>query len=188
MLGPSRQVKELRQVRAPVERGRAHVLGMSSLMPCRRRIGLAFALIIVMAALCSHSALAPGLPFTVFGFVHNDKGAPIYGAYVTVQSPIESKTSTTDSQGRYWVTISINGVGDAIKVTASKGDAQGGASGTVPSGSSSLRVDFTIRSAATATSATIPPTTTKASSTTSSRSTMVRSPLSRTRRLFSPPR
>jgi len=134
-------------------------------------MGLAFGLIVLMAALCSHSALAPGLPFTVFGFVHNDKGAPMYGAYVTVQSPIESKTSTTDSQGRYWVTISINGVGDAIKVTASKDGAQAGASATVPSGSSSLRVDVTIRSAAPTTSTTIPPTTTKASSTTSSRST-----------------
>jgi len=124
----------------------------------------------MMAAWCSHSALAPGLPFTVYGYVHDQSGAPVSGAYVTVQSPLESRTSISDSQGKYWVTISINGVGDAIKVTASKDGAQAGASGTVPSGSSSLRLDVSIRSAATTTSTTIPPTTTKASSTTSRRS------------------
>jgi len=119
-------------------------------------------LFVLVVATLGHSALALGLPFSVYGYVYDEKGAAVSGASVIVQSPIDSQTSTSDSLGRYYVTMSVNGVGDSIRVTASKGDARGEVSGTVPSGTSSLRMDVTVRSPAittsTAKTSTSPPT------------------------------
>jgi len=120
----------------------------------------------LIAAALARSALAQGLPFSVYGYVYDEKGAAVSGASVTVQSPIPpSQTVVSDGQGRYYVTMSIKGVGDSIRVTALKGGARGEVSGTVPSGTSSLRMDVTIRSPATTT------TSAKTSRTTSIRST-----------------
>jgi len=89
-------------------------------------------------------ALAQGVPFNVYGYVKDDLGNPIAGASIIVQSPIDQKSTTTDSQGRYAVTLSINGPGDSITVTAIYDGRSGSASGTVPSSTSSMQIDITI--------------------------------------------
>jgi len=162
MLGPMRLEREASGVRVPeqrIDREGARVAVRGSASAGRQWIVLLF---VLTAAMLGHSVLALGLPFSVYGYVYDEKGAAVSGASVIVRSPIDSQTSTSDSQGRYYVTMSINGVGDSIKVTASKGDARGEVSGTVPSGTSSLRMDVTILSPATTTStaktSTSPPT------------------------------
>ena len=105
---------------------------------------LVVSLLLVLGCYCMESVIAPGVPFNVYGYVKDEQGSPVAGASVTVTSPIDQGSTATDSQGRYAVTLSVNGAGDAITVRATSGSNSGSASGTVPSGSSSMRIDVTL--------------------------------------------
>ncbi|MBO3831836.1 MAG: hypothetical protein FGF51_00410 [Candidatus Brockarchaeota archaeon] len=88
---------------------------------------------------------SPRLPeLNVYGYVKDDLGNSLGNSSVTVKSPIDQASATTDSQGRYAATLSVNGPGDRIQVTATFGSKSGSASGTVPSGSSSMQIDVTV--------------------------------------------
>ncbi len=88
---------------------------------------------------------SPRLPeLNVYGYVKDDLGNLLSNASVTVESPIDQASTTTDFQGRYAVILSVNGPGDQIQVAATFNSRSGSASGTVPSGSSSMRVDVTV--------------------------------------------
>ena len=101
--------------------------------------------------------IAPGVPFNVYGYVRDDLGNVIAGASVTVKSPIDQASTTTNSEGKYAVTISINGPGDQIQVTATYGSRSGSASGTVPSGTSSMQIDVTVPRISTSISCSVSP-------------------------------
>jgi hypothetical protein len=103
--------------------------------------------------------IAPGVPFNVYGYVRDDLGNVIAGASVTVKSPIDQASTTTNSEGKYAVTISINGPGDQIQVTATYGSRSGSASGTVPSGTSSMQIDVTVPRISTSISCSVSPST-----------------------------
>jgi len=106
---------------------------------------LALLVVLLTASGVLKPAMAPGVPFNVYGYVKDDSGSPVTGAAVTVRSPIDQGSTTTDSEGRYAVTLSVNGPGDSISVSATHGSLSGSASGTVPSGTSSMQIDVTLR-------------------------------------------
>lgn len=109
-----------------------------------RRVEINLIAVLLLLLTCYYwigPVLALGVPFNVYGYVKDEQGAPLVGASVTVRSPIDQGSATTDSQGRYAVTVSVNGAGDIISVSATHGEKSGSSSGTVPSGSSSMQID-----------------------------------------------
>jgi|GEM_PF-6124117 hypothetical protein len=120
---------------------------------------ISLALFIIFLAFFTQRVFAPGVPFNVYGYVKDDFGNPIAGASVTVKSPIDQVSTTTNSEGKYAVTLSINGPGDQIQVTATYGARSGSASGTVPSGTSSMQIDVVVQRISTSISCSASPTT-----------------------------
>ncbi|MEM3465578.1 MAG: hypothetical protein QW566_03795, partial [Candidatus Jordarchaeales archaeon] len=117
------------------------------------------AVLLIVTGLPVQRVIAPGVPFNVYGYVKDDLGNAIAGASVTVRSPIDQASTSTDSQGRYAVTLSVNGPGDQIQVTATYGSRSGSASGSVPSGQSSMQIDVTVPRASTSISCSASPST-----------------------------
>jgi len=118
-----------------------------------------FILLLAVSYYITIFVTAPGVPFNVYGYVKDDLGNVITGASVTVRSPIDQASATTNSEGKYAVTISVNGPGDQIQVTATYGSGSGSASGTVPSGSSSMQIDVTVSRVPTSISCSVSPST-----------------------------
>ncbi|MBO3842824.1 MAG: hypothetical protein FGF48_10500 [Candidatus Brockarchaeota archaeon] len=80
----------------------------------------------------------------IYGSVGDDRGYHLEGASITVGSPVEQVSAMTGSDGRYYVTLSVNGAGDTIRVTASYHGRSGSASSTVPDGALSMQINVTI--------------------------------------------
>jgi len=118
-----------------------------------------FILLLTVSYYITIFVTAPGVPFNVYGYVRDDLGNVIAGASVTVRSPIDQASTTTNSEGKYAVTLSVNGPGDQIQVTATYGSRSGSASGTVPSGSSSMQIDVTVPRISTSVSCSASPST-----------------------------
>ncbi|MEM2058916.1 MAG: hypothetical protein QXO76_11805, partial [Thermoproteota archaeon] len=95
----------------------------------------------------------------VYGYVRDDRGYPLEGAFITVKSPVDQVPAVTNSQGGYTVTLSVNGPGDTVVVTASYHGRSGSASSTVPSGTSSMQIDVTVPRASTSISCSVSPST-----------------------------
>ncbi|MBS7635168.1 carboxypeptidase regulatory-like domain-containing protein, partial [Candidatus Bathyarchaeota archaeon] len=79
----------------------------------------------------------------VYGYVRDDRNNPLTGASVNIISPVDQVT-TTDSQGKYTVTLPINGPGDTIKITATYHGRSATVSSTVPNGASSMQINVTV--------------------------------------------
>jgi hypothetical protein len=94
----------------------------------------------------------------VYGYVRDDRNYPLAGAFVAVSSPIDQVSTTTDSHGKYTVTLSINGPGDSIGVIATHHRRSGSASKSVPSSTSSMQIDVTVPRTSTSISVSVSPT------------------------------
>jgi hypothetical protein len=95
----------------------------------------------------------------VYGHVRDERNSPVAGASMAISSPIDRVAATTDPQGRYAVTLSVNGPGDIIEVTATYRERSGSAVGTVPSGASSMQINVTVQRASTSISCSVSPST-----------------------------
>ena len=110
-------------------------------------VGAAVLLIFVLSApSIPPSVSAQGLPFTVAVRVYDEGGNPVGGASVNVTTSSHSYLGSSDAMGWYVVIIdrSVDGPGSTITVYASKGLKSGSNSSTVPSDTSSMRIDVTI--------------------------------------------
>ncbi|RLE96572.1 MAG: hypothetical protein DRJ57_05395 [Thermoprotei archaeon] len=108
----------------------------------RRRVLLILALLIpLMGAGAARLALAQ-VPITVWGYVYMPDGSPAAGASVTVTAAGVSKSTTTDSSGKYMVTLTVPSVPVKVVVTARKGSYRGSASKT---GEGVIRIDVRLK-------------------------------------------
>ncbi|MBS7281085.1 MAG: carboxypeptidase regulatory-like domain-containing protein, partial [Candidatus Freyarchaeota archaeon] len=97
---------------------------------------------LVMEAYYSESGAKSKI--NIHGSVGDDRSYPLKGASVTVSSPVEQVSAMTDSEGRYSVTLSVNGAGDTIRVTASYHGRTGTASNTVLNEALSMQINVTV--------------------------------------------
>jgi 5-hydroxyisourate hydrolase-like protein (transthyretin family) len=95
----------------------------------------------------------------VNGYVKDDRNYPLVGALVTVNSSIDRVTIITDSQGKYAVTLSVNGPGDTVGVTATYHGRSGSASSTLPYETSSMQMDVMVPRTSTRISCSVSPST-----------------------------
>jgi len=104
-------------------------------------------LVAIVLALWALSALVqPSLaqvPITVWGYVYMPDGSPAAGASVTVSAGGVSKSTTTDSSGKYEVDLTVPSVPVTVTVTASKGSYRGSASRSNVQGV--VRIDITLQ-------------------------------------------
>jgi hypothetical protein len=91
-----------------------------------------FCLVGLIAAPLSSSQ---GMPHTVFGFVADSNGTPVFGATVTLRNEGTDDviSATTDSLGRYSVDLPSN-IGDVIEVKAISGNLEGSSTFTATTG------------------------------------------------------
>ena len=97
----------------------------------------------------------------VYGYVKDDGNYPLAGAFVTISSTIDRITTNTDSQGKYAVKLSVNGVGDTISVNVTYHERSGSAVGIVPHGASSIQINLTVQRTSTSISCSVSPSTVK---------------------------
>ena len=114
----------------------------------RRWSGRGFNLFMTLLLLCCsvmESAVAPAVPFNVYGYVKDENGTPLVGASVVIVSSADQGFNLTDLQGRYWVTLQVNSPSDQVHVTATYHSIRTGSSGPEDTtGRSSVRIDVTV--------------------------------------------
>ncbi|MEM2087159.1 MAG: hypothetical protein QXF52_00630 [Thermoproteota archaeon] len=93
----------------------------------------------------------------VYGYVKDDRGTPLEGVSVTVSSPVEQISAITNSQGGYDVTLSINGPGDIVAVTAAYHGRSSSASDAVSSEASCIQINVTVPRTSTSISCSVSP-------------------------------
>jgi len=106
-----------------------------------RKVILILVLIMLLATL-TEKALAP-VPVTVYGYVYMPDGSPAPGASVTVSAGGVKKSTTTDSNGKYSVTLSVESTPVTVKVTAKKGSYTGSATKSNVAGA--VRIDVKLK-------------------------------------------
>ena len=106
-----------------------------------RKVILILVLITLLATL-TEKALAP-VPITVYGYVYMPDGSPAPGASVTVSAGGAKKSATTDSNGKYSVTLSVESIPVTVKVTAKKGSYTGSATKSNVAGA--VRIDVKLK-------------------------------------------
>lgn len=109
-----------------------------------RREGILLVAILLMLAVVARRAAAP-VPVTVWGYVYMPDGSPAAGASVTVRGGGDVKSTTTDKNGKYSATLSVDSVPAKITVVARKGGYEGSASKI---GEGVVRIDVKLKAAA----------------------------------------
>ena len=84
-------------------------------------------LLVIIVLLKPQKVIAP-VPVTVWGYVYMPNGSKASGAAVTVKGGGDTKTTTTGSDGKYSVTLSVASTPTTVTVTAKKGEYSGSAS------------------------------------------------------------
>lgn len=108
----------------------------------RRRASLLLALLVSSMLMSGAQLVAAQVPITVWGYVYMPDGSPAAGASVTVEAGSVTKSTTTDSSGKYKVTLTVSSVPVTVTVTARKGSYKGSASKT---GEGVIRIDVKLR-------------------------------------------
>ncbi len=106
-----------------------------------------------------YSGLDAKSKLNVQGYVRDDRCYPLAGASVTVTSPLDQVVAITDLQGKYAVTLSVNGPGDRVEITATYHGRSGSASSTISDRSSSMQINVTIPRTSTSISCSVSPST-----------------------------
>lgn len=106
------------------------------------RKAILLAALLVVAVAVQLVQVRAQVPVTVWGYVKMPDGSPAVGAKVTVKGGGASKTTTTDSSGKYKVTLTVSSVPVKVTVTAVKGSYKGSASKT---GEGVIRIDVKLK-------------------------------------------
>ncbi len=102
--------------------------------------------LILMASLAGVSPVrAQGVPVVIYGYVHMPDGSPAAGATVSATCDSDSGSTTTNSQGYYQITLSIEG-SQTVKVVARKGDLSAVKYVNVDEGTGKKEVNLTLKS------------------------------------------
>jgi|GEM_PF-1047798 len=94
----------------------------------RKRLLLVETIMILGILIVCVEQISAQVPITVWGYVYMPDGSKAVGASVTVVAGGISKSTTTDSSGKYKVDLTVASVPVTVKVTAKKGEYKGSAS------------------------------------------------------------
>lgn len=98
--------------------------------------------LITLLATLTEKTLAP-VPLTVYGYVYMPDGSLAPGASVTVSAGGVKKSTTTDSNDRYSVTLFLESTPATVKVTVKKGSYTGSATKSNVAGA--VRIDVKLK-------------------------------------------
>ena len=104
-------------------------------------VALAF-IIYLLVTMAILSPVSAQVPITVWGYVKMPDGSPAVGASVKVSAGGVSKTTTTDSKGKYKVDLTVPSTPVKVTVTAKKGNYRGSASKT---GEGVIHIDIVLK-------------------------------------------
>ncbi len=106
-------------------------------------------LLLCLALMASSAGVSParaqGVPVVIYGYVHMPDGSPAAGASVLATCDSDSGSATTNPQGYYQITLSIEG-SQTVRVTARKGDLSAVRYIKVGEGTGKVQVNLTLRS------------------------------------------
>ena len=113
----------------------------------RRLVLLVVAVVVLGALMGAIERARAQVPITVYGHVYMPDGSPAAGASVKVTAGGVSKSTKTDSSGKYKVDLTVSSVPVTVKVTAKKGEYQGSASRSGVEGA--VKIDVKLKKAGT---------------------------------------
>jgi hypothetical protein len=102
---------------------------------------------LITALLLAQTTLALQDPYTVYGYVTYQNSTPASGALVTMNAQNETKNTTTDTLGRYYITFENYQDGETITLTATLAEYEGTETHTINASQGGNRVDITLHDA-----------------------------------------
>jgi len=107
-----------------------------------RKLVSVLCVLILLFLLVKVERVKAQVPIRVWGYVYMPNGSPAVGASVTVSAGGKSKSTTTDSSGKYSVDLTVPSTPVTVKVTAKKDGYKGSAS---KKGEGVIRIDVYLK-------------------------------------------